>query len=53
MSSMKKNVLAVALVAGLGMAGAATAYNYGTLKPGNGWTAPADSDEGTTASGIR
>ena len=30
MSSMKKNVLAVALVAGLGMAGAAAAYNYGT-----------------------
>lgn len=52
MSSMKKNVLAVALVAGLGMAGAATAYNYGTLKPGNGWSAPADSDEGTTASGV-
>lgn len=32
MSSMKKNVLAVALVAGLGLAGAAAAYNYGTLK---------------------
>ena len=30
MSSMKKNVLAVALVAGLGMAGAAAAYTYGT-----------------------
>lgn len=30
MSSMKKNILAVALVAGLGMAGAAAAYNYGT-----------------------
>ena len=30
MSSMKKNVLAVALVAGLGLAGAAAAYNYGT-----------------------
>jgi hypothetical protein len=29
---MKKNVLAVALVAGLGLAGAAAAYNYGTLK---------------------
>jgi len=27
---MKKNVLAVALVAGLGLAGAAAAYNYGT-----------------------
>lgn len=52
MSSMKKNVLAVALVAGLGLAGAAAAYNYGTLKPGNGWTAPADSDEGTTPSGV-
>lgn len=32
MSSMKKNALAVALVAGLGLAGAAAAYNYGTLK---------------------
>lgn len=52
MSSIKKNVLAVALVAGLGLAGAATAYNYGTLKTGNGWTAPADSDEGTTPSGV-
>ncbi len=31
MSSMKKNVLAVALVAGLGLAGAAAAYTYGTL----------------------
>ena len=30
MSSMKKNILAVALVAGLGLAGAAAAYNYGT-----------------------
>lgn len=30
MSSMKKNVLAAALVAGLGLAGAAAAYNYGT-----------------------
>lgn len=30
MSSMKKNVLAVALVAGLGLAGTAAAYNYGT-----------------------
>ena len=30
MSSMKKNTLAVALVAGLGLAGAAAAYNYGT-----------------------
>jgi hypothetical protein len=29
---MKKNVLAVALVAGLGMAGVAAAYSYGTLK---------------------
>ena len=35
MSSMKKNVLAVALVAGLGLAGGAAAYNYGTLIPGN------------------
>ena len=30
MSSMKKNTLAVALVAGLGLAGAAAAYTYGT-----------------------
>ena len=30
MSSMKKNILAVALVAGLGLTGAAAAYNYGT-----------------------
>ena len=30
MSSMKKNVLAAALVAGLGLAGTAAAYNYGT-----------------------
>ena len=30
MSSLKKNTLAVALVAGLGMAGVAAAYNYGT-----------------------
>lgn len=35
MSSMKKNVLAVALVAGLGLAGGAAAYNYGTLKDAN------------------
>ena len=35
MSSMKKNVLAVALVAGLGLAGAAAAYNYGTRMDGN------------------
>lgn len=32
MSSMKKNALAAALVAGLGLAGTAAAYNYGTLK---------------------
>lgn len=30
MSSIKKNILAVALVAGLGIAGGAAAYNYGT-----------------------
>ena len=30
MSSIKKNILAVALVAGLGLAGTAAAYNYGT-----------------------
>ena len=38
MSSMKKNVLAVALVAGLGLAGGAAAYNYGTSgnNPANG-----------------
>ncbi|RZA22298.1 MAG: hypothetical protein EOP93_00385 [Lysobacteraceae bacterium] len=29
---MKKNVLAVALVAGLGLAGVASAYTYGTIK---------------------
>ena len=32
MSSMKKNTLAAALVAGLGLAGVAAAYEYGTLK---------------------
>ncbi len=32
MSNLKKNALAVALVAGLGLAGTAAAYNYGTLK---------------------
>ena len=43
MSSIKKNVLAVALVAGLGMAGVAAAYNYGTsLSDDVG--APMDSD---------
>jgi hypothetical protein len=43
MSSMKKNILAVALVAGLGLAGAAAAYNYGTsLSDDVG--APTDSD---------
>ena len=30
MSSIKKNILAVALVAGMGLAGTAAAYNYGT-----------------------
>jgi hypothetical protein len=40
---MKKNILAVALVAGLGLAGAAAAYNYGTsLSDDVG--APTDSD---------
>ena len=32
MSSMKKNTLAAALVAGLGLAGVAAAYEYGTLR---------------------
>jgi len=32
MSNLKKNALAAALVAGLGLAGTAAAYNYGTLK---------------------
>ena len=43
MSSMKKNILAVALVAGLGLAGAAAAYNYGTSLADD-VAAPADSD---------
>ncbi len=38
MSSMKKNILAAALVAGLGMAGAAAAYNYGTAAFGTAAT---------------
>jgi len=38
MSNIKKNILAVALVAGLGMAGTAAAYNYGTAPFGNGNT---------------
>lgn len=40
MSSMKKNVLAVALVAGLGLAGAAAAYNYGTSLADDSAAAP-------------
>ena len=40
MSSMKKNVLAVALVAGLGLAGGAAAYNYGTHLNDDGANAP-------------
>ena len=52
MSSMKKNVLAVALVAGLGMAGAAAAYNYGTFKQTTAVNSPADTDEGATAAGV-
>ena len=32
MSNIKKNALAAALVAGLGLAGTAAAYNYGTLQ---------------------
>ena len=46
MSSIKKNILAVALVAGLGLAGGAAAYNYGTLLHGT-----ADVDTDTVASG--
>jgi len=38
MSSIKKNVLAVALVAGLGLAGGAAAYNYGTVASGTAAT---------------
>lgn len=38
MSSMKKNALAVALVAGLGLAGGAAAYNYGTATFGTAAT---------------
>lgn len=51
MSSIKKNVLAVALVAGLGMAGGAAAYNYGTFKQTTVVNAPNDTDEGSTAAG--
>ena len=46
MSSLKKNTLATALVVGLGLTGAAAAYNYGTLKdPGNsGYTDAAEAN---------
>ena len=40
MSSMKKNILAAALVAGLGLAGAAAAYNYGTSLADDSGAAP-------------
>ena len=40
MSSLKKNTLAVALVAGLGMAGVAAAYNYGTHAADDSAAAP-------------
>ena len=40
MSSMKKNILAVALVAGLGLAGGAAAYNYGTNLSDDSGAAP-------------
>ena len=40
MSSMKKNILAVALVAGLGLAGGAAAYNYGTSGADDSSAAP-------------
>lgn len=43
MSSMKKNILAVALVAGLGLAGTAAAYHYGTLKQSQPNTDPQSS----------
>ena len=50
MSSMKKNILAVALVAGLGLTGAAAAYNYGTAAFG---IAATTGDTSTTSpSGI-
>ncbi|QNN71385.1 hypothetical protein [Thermomonas carbonis] len=41
---MKKNVLAAALVAGMGLAGAAVAYDYGTRQDGN---APLNGNEMT------
>ena len=50
MSSMKKNVLAVALVAGLGLAGTAAAYNYGTAAFGAAATTGDTSN--TSPSGI-
>lgn len=43
MSSMKKNTLAVALVVGLGLAGTAAAYHYGTLKQSQPNTDPQSS----------
>ena len=52
MSSMKKNVLAVALVAGLGLAGGAAAYNYGTLKQANTLAAPDDTGTATPNSQL-
>mgnify|MGYP006197909973 CR=1 FL=1 len=50
MSSIKKNVLAVALVAGLGLAGGAAAYNYGTAAFGAAATTGDTSN--TAPSGI-
>jgi hypothetical protein len=47
---MKKNVLAVALVAGLGLAGGAAAYNYGTAAFGAAATTGDSSN--TSPSGI-
>ena len=54
MSSMKKNVLAVALVAGLGMAGAAAAYNYGTAAnaPTGAGTAGTPDSSSTNPAGL-
>lgn len=50
MSSLKKNTLAVALVAGLGLAGAAAAYNYGTaaFAPTGSGIAGVDADSSST-----
>ena len=50
MSSIKKNILAAALVAGLGLAGTAAAYNYGTLSRTSTIVAPDDTGTSTSNS---